>query len=93
VSALPFGCLSCNPTDVKPFLIAQGLDPNKFKQVPKPKHRWKDVMHCDICDAYFITLSSPVQNKKDPALDDAIQALKEGHFHIGDFLNGKKLKT
>jgi hypothetical protein len=45
----PSGCLGCNTEPVKNFLEEHGIDPNKFTEVPRPRHDWSDINCCNEC--------------------------------------------
>lgn len=45
----PTGCLGCNTEKVKAFLLSKGVSLNRFHEVPRPRHKWGDVVCCDEC--------------------------------------------
>lgn len=45
----PSGCLGCNPEPIKAALVAKGMDPAWFEEVPRPRHAWSDVLPCGEC--------------------------------------------
>ena len=45
----PMGCLGCNREAIVEFLQVHGVDPERFTEVPEPRHKWKDVIRCEAC--------------------------------------------
>lgn len=46
---MPSGCLGCNREKVEAYLKIQNVDLGRFTEVPRPRHKWSDVVCCGEC--------------------------------------------
>lgn len=67
----PHGCLGCNKDAVEAFFKAQGLPLDVFKEVPRPRHKWNDVICCPECGKAWLKVPKP-EGERIP-LDDLLR--------------------
>jgi len=58
----PTGCLGCNPEPVRAFLLKAGIAPDRFKEVPPPRHAWGDVVTCSACGRAWLKPPPPAEH-------------------------------